>query len=69
MQGRYKEGPGSEVPGPGTYEGKDYAVKQSAPSYKIGTGEKTSKDMTTRREVPGPGQYSPESKQGNPAYK
>ena len=68
MQGRYTEIVKEGVPGPGAYEGKDAAVKHSAPAYKIGTGEKTSKDMTTRKEVPGPGQYSPDSKQGKPAY-
>ncbi len=32
-------------------------MRQSAPGYKIGTESKGYKDMSTRKDVPGPGQY------------
>lgn len=38
------------------------------PSYKIGTASKSYKDLTSRKYVPGPGQYSPTKKEKGPSY-
>ena len=52
------------APGPGQYELR----VESGPGVKIGKDSKESKDMTTRREVPGPGQYDQGNKGEGPAY-
>ncbi len=55
MGGKGASGRKEDVPGPGQYNPADEATRQSAPGYKIGTDSKGYKDMTTRKEVPGPG--------------
>ena len=52
------------APGPGQYEIK----KESGVGVVIGKDSKESKDMSTRREVPGPGQYDHHSSKDTPAY-
>lgn len=52
------------APGPGQYEIK----KESGVGVVIGKESKEGKDMTTRREVPGPGQYDQHSSKDAPAY-
>lgn len=49
----------SEVPGPGTYNGKEGVVKSQNPSFSL---PKSSRDLKVYSEAPGPGNYeSPES--------
>ena len=52
------------APGPGQYEIK----KESGVGVVIGKDSKESKDMSTRRDVPGPGQYDHHSSKDTPAY-
>ena len=58
LKGRHSRNHDEKVPGPGTYDPSDKSSKATGPKYGIGTSEKISKDTTTRRIVPGPGQYS-----------
>ena len=53
MGGKVVEMRREGAPGPGQYELR----VESGPGVKIGKETKESRDMTTRREVPGPGQY------------
>lgn len=49
-----------KIPGPGTYKGQNFmnSMKSKA-SIVIGNGPKTQKDLTTLKDVPGPGSYRP----------
>ena len=55
MGSRLADHRADDVPGPGAYHDKGEVVRQNSPSYKIGTGNKVSNDLTTRKDVPGPG--------------
>ena len=68
MGGKVVETRVEHSPGPGQYNPADEAVRQSAPGYKIGTESKDFKDMTSRKDVPGPGQYELKSSKETVAY-
>ena len=60
LVGRYKQDAPFHTPGPNAYNTIMSSMFKSkrAPSYGIGSGPKTSRDLTTRRIVPGPGNYA-----------
>ena len=58
MGSRLPDHRADDIPGPGTYHDKGEVIRQNSPSYKIGTDVKVSSDKTSRKDVPGPGQYS-----------
>lgn len=66
MAGKGSEAKQDERPGPGAYN--QALKKYIGPSYKIGTASKSYKDLTTKKYVPGPGQYSPSKKEKGPSY-
>jgi hypothetical protein len=50
------------VPGPGAYQQDVDPLKLHHPEYKIGTEKKLQQERTTVRIVPGPGNYTPQSR-------
>ena len=45
------------VPGPGAYDPNHKAVLEKLHSVALGTGPRVEKDFSTKKDVPGPGQY------------
>ena len=66
MGGKGHEAKPDSNPGPGAYTSA--LKKYLGPSYKIGTASKSHKELSSKKEVPGPGQYSPEKHQYGPSY-
>jgi hypothetical protein len=63
LSGRYKADKPQLTPAPNAYTAVLSSItKQKSPSYGLGTGPKQVVDLSTRRIVPGPGQYQPVNK-------
>ncbi|CDW90416.1 triosephosphate isomerase [Stylonychia lemnae] len=57
------------VPGPGQYHPDFSTLKQKHPTFKIGSEQRIPGDKTTIRQVPGPGNYSPQKRPQSAAPK
>ncbi len=56
------------IPGPGAYDPNPKAVLRGYPRIALSTGPRVEKDYSTRKDVPGPGEYGLNSTLNGPKF-
>ncbi len=68
LHGRRTEGRLETIPGPGAYTPNMKSVMERFPAIARCTGPRVEKDFSTRKDVPGPGNYSSSSTLNGPKF-